>query len=129
MESPLVKYNFRDDQGHPLENCVEYITLLAALDRAQREVKSLDALCAATESNLVKEVKGKIALRAENARLTRALENVTSQERERYADALIAMSNDNRRLRAFILTVAESTMCNLAQEAFQLLEKETPHAS
>lgn len=38
MSNDLLKYHFRDDHGHPLENCKEYIALLAVA-RAARELR------------------------------------------------------------------------------------------
>lgn len=33
----LKKYNFKDDHGHPLENCDDYQTILTALEAAEAE--------------------------------------------------------------------------------------------
>lgn len=42
MNNPLSRYHFTDDNGHPLENCVEYRELLAEVERLRGEVARLD---------------------------------------------------------------------------------------
>lgn len=39
----LKKYNFKDDHGHPLENCDDYQTILTALEAAEAERDRLRA--------------------------------------------------------------------------------------
>lgn len=39
---PLDRYHFRDDHGHPLENCVEYRELLAENELLRGEVTRLN---------------------------------------------------------------------------------------
>ena len=39
---PLDRYHFRDDHGHPLENCVEYQELLAENELLRGEVTRLN---------------------------------------------------------------------------------------
>jgi hypothetical protein len=34
MNNPLERYGFRDELGHPLENCVDYIAILEGLQVA-----------------------------------------------------------------------------------------------
>ena len=93
--------------------------LLAEYDDAQIEVENL----LSKNKSLRADISAKDARIAE---LKVALANVTNQERERYADALIAMGKDNKSLRYFVQRVAESTCCNMSGEAYDIM-KETSH--
>lgn len=42
MNNPLARYHFVDDHGHPLEKCIEYLELLAEVERLRGEVARLE---------------------------------------------------------------------------------------
>lgn len=53
MNDPLARYNFTDDHGHPLGNCIEYRDLLAENERLRSEVTRLEDMLAHLASRSV----------------------------------------------------------------------------
>jgi len=62
MSNRLKKYHFKDEHGHPLENCIEWIEMVNRIAELERKLKRINILYAerwndadAFESELMEE--------------------------------------------------------------------------
>lgn len=90
----LKKYNFKDDHGHPLENCDDYQTILTALEAAEGRADELESYIAELVYALT---DGKLSRAYDVAVITSEVEDIYQ---EYIREAVAEAEADNVQLRA-----------------------------